>query len=389
MSDETKISVPKLAADSSNWVIYRDRMVWAMDSRDLADHLTNDTMPAAYGAAGTIGRVAAPSRWAASKRTVKHTIAASVPNSVFNKIKSSTCAKDAWDTLKVLFKGRSQMIVMDLRRKIQSLKCREDENIHTHLDNVANLREQLAVMGTAIPDSKYATILLSSIPSTYDTMTSAMLTAARLGNTTLTPSLVISLIFNEYNRRILKKPQEGQDEVLGANAGKGKRPKKDIECFNCKKRGHMKANCWAKGGGKEGQGPKKKAQDGTVTAEQQQEPDFGAWVTVEDTPDDAASQSNWSDMGETLVNEPTSLSNWSEMLEALADEETTWAVIEEICCGCTSFRVFSRLSPLSLDMIRWLVTGHSMHNEELKNSHVIMRHRRSKEKDSKAYVVIG
>ena len=60
MSDKTKISVPKLAADSSNWVIYRDRMVWAMDSRDLADHLTNDTMPATYRAAGTVGRVMAP-----------------------------------------------------------------------------------------------------------------------------------------------------------------------------------------------------------------------------------------------------------------------------------------------------------------------------------------
>jgi hypothetical protein len=99
----------------------------------------------------------------------------------------------------------------------------------------------------------------------------------------------------------------------------------------------MKANCWAKGGGKEGQGPKKKVQDGAAMAKQQQETDFGAWVAVEDTSDamdDTSSQSSWSDMGETLVNEPTSLSNWSEMLEALADEESSqiesWAVIEEV-----------------------------------------------------------
>ena len=330
MSEETKISVPKLAADGSNWVIYRDRMVWAMDSWDLADHLTNDTMPAAYGAAGTIGGVTAPTRWAAGERTVKHAIAASVPDSVFNKIKSSTRAKDAWDVLKASFEGRSQMITVDLRRKIQSLKCGEDENVRTHLDNVANLREQLAAMGTTIPDSEYASILLGSIPSTYEAMTSAMSTAAKLGNTTLTPSIVTSLILDEYDRRVLKKPQDGQDEALSASTGKGKRPKKDIECFNCKKRGHMKADCWAKGGGKEGQGPKKKAQDGAATAEQQQDPDIGAWVTIEDTPDDAASQSSWSDMGETLVDKPTSLSNWSEMMEALTDGESAWAVIEEV-----------------------------------------------------------
>jgi hypothetical protein len=99
----------------------------------------------------------------------------------------------------------------------------------------------------------------------------------------------------------------------------------------------MKADCRAKGGGKEGQGPKKKAQDSATMAEKQQEPDFRAWVAVEDTSDamdDASSQSSWSDMGETLVDEPTSLSNWSETLEALADEENSqiesWAVIEEV-----------------------------------------------------------
>ena len=31
---------------------------------------------------------------------------------------------------------------------------------------------------------------------------------------------------------------------------------KDKECYNCKKMGHIAADCWAKGGGKEGKGPK-------------------------------------------------------------------------------------------------------------------------------------
>ena len=31
---------------------------------------------------------------------------------------------------------------------------------------------------------------------------------------------------------------------------------KDKECYNCKKKGHISADCWAKGGGKEGQGPR-------------------------------------------------------------------------------------------------------------------------------------
>ena len=38
----------------------------------------------------------------------------------------------------------------------------------------------------------------------------------------------------------------------------GKKLNEDIECFNCHKKGHKKSDCWAKGGGKEGQGPRSK-----------------------------------------------------------------------------------------------------------------------------------
>ena len=68
MGDDLRINVPKLQADGSNWVTYRDRMIWAMDSRALSDHLTNETMPALYGAAGVINGVEAPTRSTESKR---------------------------------------------------------------------------------------------------------------------------------------------------------------------------------------------------------------------------------------------------------------------------------------------------------------------------------
>jgi hypothetical protein len=32
--------------------------------------------------------------------------------------------------------------------------------------------------------------------------------------------------------------------------------KKNVKCFNCWKKGHVKADCWARGGSKEGQGPR-------------------------------------------------------------------------------------------------------------------------------------
>ena len=293
MSGELRINVPKLAADGSNWVVYRDRMTWAMDSRLLSDHLTNVSMPAAYGP-GTINGVTLAARWAQGEATVKQAIAASVPDSIFNRIKGSTRAKDVWDALKALFEGRTQMIIVDLRRQLQTMKCGEDDNVRTHFDTIANLREQLAAMGKTIADDEYASILLGSLPAAYDATASAMSTTASLTNTTLTPNTVIRLVTDEYDRRALKKPKDGQDEVLGANAGgknknknKGKgKSKKDVECFNCGNRGHYKSDCWAKGGGKEGQGPRRRGQDGAASADQQQpsqpQPDIGAWAAIEE-----------------------------------------------------------------------------------------------------------
>ena len=41
-----------------------------------------------------------------------------------------------------------------------------------------------------------------------------------------------------------------------------------MECHNCHKKGHIKADCWAKGGSKEGQGPRQqgRASDSVASA---------------------------------------------------------------------------------------------------------------------------
>ena len=50
-----------------------------------------------------------------------------------------------------------------------------------------------------------------------------------------------------------KKPKAGKQ---CNRRGKEKSAPDVVKCENCKGSGHDKANCWAKGGGKEGQGPR-------------------------------------------------------------------------------------------------------------------------------------
>ena len=53
------------------------------------------------------------------------------------------------------------------------------------------------------------------------------------------------------------------DSEKGRKGGSSSRKDRSIECFNCHKKGHKKPDCWAKGGGKEGQGPNQKGKTET------------------------------------------------------------------------------------------------------------------------------
>jgi len=82
--------------------------------------------------------------------------------------------------------------------------------------------------------------------------------------------------------------------------------RKDITCHNCSKHGHVKADCWAPGGGKEGQGPKKGGGPGSATsttasasAAAAMEGE-GVWIIIdrdvimEDWATDYSNKTNWS-----------------------------------------------------------------------------------------------
>ncbi len=292
MSDETKITVTKLVADGSNWVTYHDRMLWAVDSHGLTEHLTSSTITQAYQDAGNVGILTPQMRWHLDQAAVKQLVGSSVLDTVFNTIKTGTMAKDVWDVLKKLFEGRTTLILVDLGRHLQTTRCTEEDSVREHFEWLTDLRQQLAAMGKTVPDSKYALILMGSLPPSYQPTLSAISVATEMSGTTPTPAIVTKLATDEYDRRTLR-GGKAQDEAFATVADARRRGKKQVECFNCHKKGHVKADCWAKGGGKEGQGPRRRgggARDGgakgdaAAGAKQAGEKDANieAWATIVD-----------------------------------------------------------------------------------------------------------
>jgi hypothetical protein len=287
MNEDYKLNILKLAPDGSNWVMYQDCMKYALDTHGWADHLTNTRVTQAYKDAGDVGNVKPETHWKADEALVQQLIVASVPDSVFNRIKGRADAKSIWDKLKKIFKGCTRSLLIDLGRKLQNTKCGEDDDIRAHFELLTNFCQQLATMGQSIGDKQYTNTLMSSLPLSYDANISIITTNADMSSTTITPTTVICIITDEYDKRMLKKakPKLTQDEVFTADAQKNKRKNKhNIECFNCHKKGHMRSDCWVKGGGKEGQGLKKKAgvKDDTAPAAEKMADDIEAWAAIEE-----------------------------------------------------------------------------------------------------------
>lgn len=89
----------------------------------------------------------------------------------------------------------------------------------------------------------------------------------------------------EYERRTLKSKSrvDSKDAAFSASDKGGKQKSKcNVECYNCKKKGHYKADCWAPGGGKEGQGlkGKGKAKEKAAVAKADEKSEDAAWMAI-------------------------------------------------------------------------------------------------------------
>ena len=72
--------------------------------------------------------------------------------------------KVAWDLLKSNFEKRSQMFMVDLRRRLQAERGEDNGNICTHFDTMHTMCEDLAALVDDLNDEDFSTMLLGSLP---------------------------------------------------------------------------------------------------------------------------------------------------------------------------------------------------------------------------------
>jgi hypothetical protein len=302
-SDSTALSVPKLRDDGSNWSDYQPRIERALGSKGLWRHVLGTAIaPKPYALlAGELvladGKTPATEDQIESKEVkiadfdkkeylAQHVILSTTSTRLGVKIKGLKSAKEMWDVVISDATSKSTLFILDAEDQLSSMKLADNEEPKTHLSELKQhfqlmleRQENLLKMGSEISDTRFNTMIMSSLPGSYrptlQTITAAERASALTGGSSkkMKPNDLIAFLIEEAQHRVINDERNRNSDVaLAAHGRNGGKPKSksthgkgkakdgdsDIICHNCDRPGHKKADCWAKGGGKEGQGPRQK-----------------------------------------------------------------------------------------------------------------------------------
>jgi uncharacterized membrane protein YgcG len=276
---DSLMKVPMLDVAGTNWVIYKDCFLWCIDARGLLEHVDSSAMEPRYPvsqervAAASVATPAAAAEagdvpieteaeelstadsllmqewrkelkvWKQGEAVVKQQIAASIPDSLFMKVRNEMTAFNIWKALSAIFQTKSRMVAVDLQRRLQMERCAEKGDVRAHFTKLRTMREDLAALGQTIPEDDFYTIVLGSLPSFYDSFISSINGTALLLGTTVSAEDLMHGATQEFDLRNLRSKagtsakKEDNAAFFGLSGGGGKNSgggssKKSGKCHN-------------------------------------------------------------------------------------------------------------------------------------------------------------
>jgi transposase InsO family protein len=246
---------------SENWMPWKRRMLAVLRDMGLEKYIDKAATPPipADPSNPTKEETEAKDKWREGEAKARTRIELAIGDSEMIHISGALTARDMWDQLSMVKESKGRLGVLATRRAMYRAMAEEGFEMVTHISKLRQLQEELHIMGSLVSDEDFVMILLTSLPESWDNYTTSFMGSSSNKPTVKSHELVAVLM--EEDRRRKTRNNEYSGTTLHAKTRekgrpKGDGPNRDKECYNCRKKGHVSADCWSKGGGKEGQGPK-------------------------------------------------------------------------------------------------------------------------------------
>jgi gag-polypeptide of LTR copia-type len=132
-------------------------------------------------------------------------ILTTILDNVLIEIQNLAMVKEVWEAVCMKHETKALTIQVDMGCRMYKMKCKDESNIHTHLETLMRMHEQLG-MSTALTDDDLVTIILASLPKSYHLLINAIMMSAAHTKAKLEPDQVIRIL-NKFMQLTIKECQ--------------------------------------------------------------------------------------------------------------------------------------------------------------------------------------
>ena len=240
-SNTSGIRIEKL--DYSNFHSWKQKMELILGHREVDEMIDSELCPP---------RPTDPeelSKWLRKDKTARMAIGITLSDEMLKNVTHTTTALEMWQEICNVHQRHTLLNKLAARRDFYTATMRPGEQMLVYINRVRQMATVLTSMGVNIDDKEMAMAVLNGLPSSFQTLITA-LDAIGDEDPTFTFDKVRSLLLQEERRAAIQKPRGSSSDTAALVSTSGKPPGNinRKKCTHCGRTNHTEPYCWQKYG---------------------------------------------------------------------------------------------------------------------------------------------